>query len=278
MGSIRLGTSSWSEKGWVGPFYAPGTAPGDFLAAYAQQFDTVEADVTYYRVPSPRMVDGWRDRTPPGFKLAAKFPRSVVHGGSGAQPDPAAVLVPSRVDADVRAFLEAMDRLEGKAGPLVLQFPYFNRLAFASRAPFLERLAPFLKRLPKRFRYAVELRNKAWIDQELLDLLSRHEMALVLVDLMYMPHPLELSQSLDLVTTDFLYGRLIGDRKAVEAHTKTFDAIVLDQSERLGRWAELIGALRERVDTVYLYANNHYAGHGPASVRQLAALLGEPAA
>ena len=54
---IRLGTSSWSEKAWVGPFYPEGSKPGEFLALYARRFDTVEADVTYYRVPDNRLVD-----------------------------------------------------------------------------------------------------------------------------------------------------------------------------------------------------------------------------
>jgi uncharacterized protein YecE (DUF72 family) len=68
---------------WVGPFYPPGTEPGDFLRLYAEHFRTVEADVTDYCVPDARLVDGWKSRTLEGFVLSAKFPRSVVHGGAG---------------------------------------------------------------------------------------------------------------------------------------------------------------------------------------------------
>ena len=274
MAELLLGTSSWSAPGWVGPFYAEGTRPADFLREYAQAFGTVEADVTYYRVPSAAMVDGWRERTPPDFVIAAKFPRSVVHAGAGPRPDPGALLVPERCGEDTARFLDVMDRLEHKAGPLVLQFPYFNRSVFPARAPFLERLEAFLAELPGRFRYAVELRNERWLDEQLTALLARHDVALVLVDLAYMPHPADLARRLDLVTTDFVYGRLIGDRQQVEAHTTDFDRIVLDQGPRLQRWAELVGALEQRVDKLYLYANNHYAGHGPATIRQLGALLG----
>ena len=72
-GTIRWGTSSWSEKTWVGSFYPKGTPPGDFLSIYADTFDTVEADVTYYRIPDVRMVAGWVRKTPAGFTLSAKF-------------------------------------------------------------------------------------------------------------------------------------------------------------------------------------------------------------
>jgi uncharacterized protein YecE (DUF72 family) len=270
MARLRYGTSSWSTEGWIGPFYPEGTTPREFLGIYSEVFDTVEADVTYYRVPGPSMVDGWRDRTPDGFVLSAKFPRSIVHAGDGPRPNGEVVLVPEQVGEDTERFLTAMDRLGDKAGPLVLQFPYFNKTAFAERGPFLERLDAFLGGLPDRFRYAVELRNKTWIDETLTSLLAAHRTALVLVDMHYMPHPSDLAQSVDVATTDFVYGRLIGDRKAVEAETKTFDRVVVDKSERIGKWADLVTTLREQVDTIYLYANNHYAGHGPETVRQLA--------
>ena len=78
-------------------------------------------------------------------------------------------------------------------------------------------------------------------------------------------------EGLDVVTADFCYGRLIGDRKAVDAKTETFDRIVIDQGERLDRWASLLRQLLDAVPEAYVYANNHYAGHGPASIRDLVA-------
>lgn len=272
--AFRYGTSSWSEPGWVGPFYPPGTKPADMLRVYATQFTTVEADTTYYRVPSPALVRGWREKTPAGFTLSAKFPRSIVHAGEGQHPDGARVLVPEHVGADLDRFLEVMRELGDRAGPLVLQFPYFNRTAFTGPAPFLARLGPFLERLPADFRYGVEVRNKAWIGAALLDLLRAHRVAFVLVDLVYMPHPADLAREHDLLTTDFAYARLIGDRQAVEARTKTFDALVLDQGERLERWADLLASIAPRTRETFAYANNHYAGHGPATIRDLARRLG----
>jgi uncharacterized protein YecE (DUF72 family) len=275
VGRLRFGTSSWGEKSWVGPFYPKGTRPGDFLSVYASEFDTVEADNTYYGVPRPQMVEGWERKTPDGFTLCAKFPRSVVHGGDAARPDPEHVLGPEAVAEETALFFESMSRLGAKCGPLILQFPFFNRSVFPERDVFLERLGAYLDTLPGGYRYGVELRNKYWIDETLLAFLRERGVALVLVDLAYMPHPAGLWKKWDLVTTDFVYCRLIGDRKAVDAKTKTFDRIVLDQSERLARWAELLSELTLRVPETFVFANNHYAGHGPATIRELAARLGE---
>ena len=78
---------------------------------------------------------------------------------------------------------------------------------------------------------------------------------------------------MDLVTTDFLYCRLIGDRKAVEKRTETFDKIVLDQTESLEAWNALLRKMLERVPDIYAYANNHFAGHAPATIDTLRALV-----
>jgi uncharacterized protein YecE (DUF72 family) len=164
-----------------------------------------------------------------------------------------------------------MRELGPKCGPLVVQLPYFNQKAFTGLAPFLERLEPFLAGLPRTFRYAVEVRNKAWLKPELTQALQRHEVALVLTDLVYMPHPED--WPVELLTTDFTYVRLIGDRKAVEAATTTFDRVVLDQSERLARWARLVTRLQQTASVAYAYANNHFAGFGPDTIRELARLV-----
>ncbi|NJN14126.1 MAG: DUF72 domain-containing protein [Planctomycetes bacterium] len=273
MHRILHGTSSWSEKSWVGPFYPDKTPPGEFLAYYATHFPAVEADVTYYRIPGERMVEGWARKTPPGFELCAKFPRSIVHGGEAARPDPECVLVPERVGADVERFTSVMKLLGEKCGPLVLQFPYFNKTVFGGPGEFLERLDPFLAALPAGHRYAVEVRNGAWVRPPLLKILRKHRVALVLVELAYLPHPAKLAKQQELITTDFAYARLIGDRKAVDAKTKTFDRLVLDKSEDLDLWATLLREIREKVPKTYAFANNHYAGHGPATIRDLLALV-----
>jgi uncharacterized protein YecE (DUF72 family) len=272
---VRFGTSSFSSEDWVGPFYPPGTPPGEFLSLYARAFDTVEVDATYYAIPAPRTVEGWRAKTPEGFVVSAKFPRSIVHGGDAERPDPARVLQPDATYGERDRFLQTIALLGPRLGPLVLQFPYFNREAFPSAAPFLERLDRFLADLPGGFAYGVEVRNKAWVGRPLRDLLAARRAAMVLVDQAWMPHGDEVEARMDPVTGDFAYVRLLGDRKEIEAITKTFDREVVDRGDRLARWADLLVRFARRGVRTLVYVNNHYAGHAPTTTRRLKALFEE---
>jgi uncharacterized protein YecE (DUF72 family) len=270
---VRIGTSSWSAKEWVGPFYPEGTEPRDYLREYGKRFDCVETDMTYYRLPSRSMVRNWAAATPDGFTMCAKFPKSICHGGEKAAPDPERLLDLDRTAKDREAFLTAMAELGPKCGPLLLQFPYFNKQAYIHPGPFFEKLDRYLAVLHPRLRYAVEIRNRAWLKPDFVEILRRHSAALVLVDQAWMPHADELPRRIDPVTTDFSYIRLLGDRKEIEAITKSWEKEVIDRSERLERWATVILRLREQVPETFAFANNHYAGHGPATVRRLRAMV-----
>lgn len=87
-----------------------------------------------------------------------------------------------------------------------------------------------------------------------------------------MPHGDEVEQAMDPVTGDHVYVRLLGDRKAIEAITTTWEKEVIDHADRLVRWADLLVRLEQRGLRVFVYVNNHYAGHAPATVRRLRAL------
>ena len=76
---ILIGTSGWSYPEWDGAFYPPGMDPADYLGFYADRFPIVEVDSTFYRVPPRRMVQGWRNHTPPGFRFALKVPQAITH-------------------------------------------------------------------------------------------------------------------------------------------------------------------------------------------------------
>ncbi len=273
-GPIRLGTSSFSSADWVGPYYPEGTPPAEFLRLYALEFDTVEVDSTYYAIPSARTVDGWCAKTPADFLLAAKFPRSIVHGGDAASPDPAKVLVPAATAGDRDTFLTVMSRLGPKLGTLVLQFPYFNKKAFAGAEPFLDRLDAFLEALPKKgFSFAVEIRNRDWYRKAFRDVCAKHHAGVVLVDQAWMPHGDEITGEFDPVTSDSLYVRLLGDRDGIEKLTKTWDKVVVDQSARMTRWAKLLAGLALKGVRSFVYVNNHYAGHAPSTVRALREMI-----
>ena len=107
--------------------------------------------------------------------------------------------------------------LATKLGPMVFQFPFFSRSVFKTQADFLDKLAPFLKKLPHDYKFAVEIRNKEWLDAGLADLLREHGVALVLQDRSRMPGPTELAEKFDPITTDWTYIRWLGDRKGIEA-------------------------------------------------------------
>jgi len=255
MAEIRIGTSAFTAAGWEGSFYPRGMKSADYLSFYATKYNTVELDNTFYRTPAISTVKAWYAKTPPGFLFAAKVPQLVTHEK---------VLVDC--DDDLKHFLKAMDALGEKLGPLLLQFGYFNASKFTNVGEFLSHLKPFLGKLPKGYKFAVEIRNKAWLDARFLDVLREHGVALALIDQSWMPRPWEMKDKLDLITTDFTYVRWLGDRKAIEEQTTTWDKVIIDRQGELFEWVKLLKKVHERRIMILAFANNHFAGHGPATV------------
>ncbi len=274
-GRIRIGTSSFSETDWVGPFYPPGTRPRDFFKFYATQFSTVEIDASYYAIPTIRTVERWCQLAPSEFIVGAKFPREIVHGGEAATPDGSTVLDPDRTYPVRDKFLSVMERLGTRLGVLVLQFPYFNRSIFPEPEAFLNRLDRFLNDLPRQFRYAVEIRNPKWLTADFADLLRRYDVALVLVDQEWMPPIAEVTQRFDPFTTDFAYVRLLGERKRIEAITTTWEKEVIDRTDSLEIWSTFLTKSLSVNTNAYIYVNNHFSGHAPSTARKLEALIQE---
>ena len=255
---ILLGTSAFTAAGWEGSFYPRGMQPRDFLTYYATQFGTVEVDSTFYRTPSVSTVTGWYEKTPPDFVFAAKVPQVITHEK---------VLVDCEEEFD--EFICRMDLLDDKLGPLLLQFPYFNRQAFKSVGEFLSRLRFFLKRAQGMFtcRFAVEIRNKNWLDARFADLLREYNVALALIDQVWMPRPTELFEKFDPITSDFTYIRWLGDRKGIEEQTKIWDKTIVDREVEISEWVQILKRVVARGIKAFAFANNHFAGHGPATVK-----------
>lgn len=246
---VWLGTSGWSYEDWVGPFYPPGASAAQWLPIYAQYFSTVEIDSTFYRPPSDRMIAGWRERTPAGFQFAAKVPREITHD---------ALLV--NVGDEVAYFAAQMRKLGSKCGPLLFQFaPSFTADAW-------DDLAALLPTLPTDLRWAVEVRHRSWLHESFYDLLRSHNVALAHVDLPWMPRNTP-------VTADFVYIRWLGDRKQI-AEDFSYVRSEFHRTDDLDWWARQIERLTERGITVYGYANNHYQGHSPQTIRALQRRLG----
>lgn len=254
---IHLGTSAFTAAGWEGSFYPAGMQPRDFLAYYATKFGTVEVDSTFYRTPSASTVRGWYAKTPPNFLFALKTPQEITHEKCL-----------EGCDREWKEFLAAADLLQEKLGPILLQFGYFNKAAFPNVESFLKRLLPFLDKLPSDHNFAVEIRNKQWLVPKFVDALRERSVALAIIDQAWMPRPMEWFSRFDPVTAGFTYIRWLGDRKAIEEKTKVWDKVVVDRRRDLSEWAGLMRPIVRRGVVIFAYANNHYAGHGPATLAQ----------
>jgi uncharacterized protein YecE (DUF72 family) len=229
----------------------------DRLTFYAGHFDTVEIDCTFYGCPSVRTVEGWAAKTPADFIFSVKVPQTVTHEK---------VLV--GCDPEMKQFVEAMGILGKKLGPMVLQFPFFGKEAFKSQTDFLDRLIPFLKKLPQGHMFAVEIRNREWLDAQFAGMLRDFKVALVLQDQSRMPFPNELAKQFDPITADWMYIRWLGDRKGIERITTTWDKTVIDRTDEIRSWVDVCYETVRRGVKVFGYANNHYGGHAPATIRQ----------
>jgi uncharacterized protein YecE (DUF72 family) len=252
-GRIRLGTQGWNYDAWVGPFYPPGSRVGDFLSVYSRAFDSVEVDSTFYAIPASKTVQGWAGRVPDDFTFALKLPQEITHERKLRDSD------------DLLAeFVERARELGRKLGPILIQFsPDF--------APSeLPALAQFLPKLPRDLRFAVEFRQRGWINDGIIALLAEHHVALTLSDGRW----LQRKQMMSLAsrpTSDFVYVRWIGpDRTIVD-----FSRIQMDRTRELETWAGVLWELAEQGFDVYGYVNNHFAGHSPSSGRELQRLLGQ---
>src|SRR5882724_7493804 len=191
---ILLGTSAFTAAGWEGSFYPRGMQSRDFLSFYATQFSTVEVDSTFYGCPSASTVNNWAARTPEDFLFSVKIPQVVTHEK---------VLVDC--DSEFAEFVKTMDILGPKLGPMVFQFPLFDRWKFPKQDSFLAVLAPFLKKLPADHKFVVEIRNKTWLDARFADVLREYNVGLALTDISFMPRPWEMKEKFDLITADFAY-------------------------------------------------------------------------
>jgi uncharacterized protein YecE (DUF72 family) len=256
---LFLGTSAFTASGWPGSFYPVGMKAADYLKFYATKFQTVEIDSTYYRTPSASTVTGWYEKTPPDFVFAAKVPKIVTHEK-----------VLKDCEGEFDEFVDRMDMLDEKLGPLLLQFPWFNKYEIQADE-FMARLRFFLNRVKDlpTVRFAVEIRNRTWLDKRFTDLLREYNVALALTDQSRMLRPWEMKEKLDLITTDFAYVRWLGDRHGIEKITQVWDRTVVDRADDLRHWVDVLRELifNKKIRKVFAFSNNHYAGHGPSTVK-----------
>ena len=241
-----LGTMGFSYKQWVGPFYPDGLNARLHLTYYADRFNALEIDTTFYGVPKASTVQRWHDATPQGFKMCPKMPRAITHEARL-----------NEAEALTAEFLERMRLLQDKLGPILIQFPPDFTQAEVSN------LIHFLPQLPDDLRFAIEFRHRSWNKPETAVLLEAHDMCWTSADTIYVPRQIT-------VTTDFLYLRFIGPH----GRFPTKDRILLDRSADLQEWWRELQPRLDQVSAVYAFFNDDYEGFSPATCNRFKRIIG----
>jgi uncharacterized protein YecE (DUF72 family) len=240
VGKVHIGTSGWYYKHWLGVFYPKKFPAQDMLTFYAQHFDTVEINNSFYRLPANSTFDAWRETAPEKFLFAVKGSRFITHMKKLKDPE-----------SSTAKFFRGAERLLEKLGPILFQLP--PRWHLNS-----QRLAEFLETLPKEHKYSFEFRDSSWHIAQVYDLLRKHNCAFCIYDLSGSETPLE-------VTADFTYIRFHGPTEARYAGSYP--------TQTLTKWARRIEEWQKSLSDVYVYFNNDVGGHALENAQKLKELV-----
>ena len=281
---VRIGTSGWSYPSgagtWNGLFYPPrgrGTRPRGFdeLTYYAEHFDTVEVNSTFYRPPDAALTRRWVERTPPGFTFSLKLYQQFTHpkmfqASTGARTW-------SIGQADIERCLRGLDPIAsaGKLGALLAQFPPSFKQDEASLA-YLEWVLTGFQGWP----VAVELRHQSWSDHVAETLTRLNSLGAAWVQIDEPKFRFSIRQNQLPNAESFYYMRLHGRNAAKwwrhDTAEQRYDYLYTDAE--LAPFARTADAARRLVKKLYLYLNNHFAAKAVANAVTLKAQLGQPAA
>lgn len=247
MTDLIFGTSGWSYKEWVGPFYRDEKRMFSF---YTKYFETAEVNSTFYKYPSREMTYGWYRYSPRAFKFSVKMPRLITHKKKLRLKD--------KVENDLFLFLELLNPLKAgdKLGPILIQLPP----SFAFEEDY-ETLSKFLEILPKEYSFTVEFRNRSWMRMETFELLKRNEVAYTIVDEPLIPPDVY-------VTADFAYIRWHGRGKKLWYDYRY-------SKEELELWVPTVQHVANKVKKVYGYFNNHFHAYAVENCVQMLEMLGK---
>lgn len=237
---IRIGTSGWVYPHWRGIFY-PASLPQRFwFGYYAERFDTVEINNSFYRLPTTTAFDAWRRQAPARFTFAVKASRYLTHMKKLKDPE-----------EPVQLFFDRARHLGPHLGPVLYQLP-------PRWGPDLDRFEHFLKTLPRNRLHAVEFREPRWLAEPVFQMLERFRVALCVHDLGNIGVP-------GLTTASFAYVRFHGG----PGHGGRYS------DPELESWAGRIADWHAAGISVYAYFNNDVGGHAIANALRLRQLLVE---
>lgn len=251
---IHIGTSGFFCDDWVGLFYPAGLPEREQLAFYAREFTTVEINTTYYRVPAPRLVQGWADKTPSGFRFAVKAFQGLTH---------------EREQPDFAGFVAALAPLvyAGKLACVLAQFPYSFHPT-AANSDYLARLREGFGDLP----VVVEFRHAGWIAPPTFERLAALGLGFCCVDEPRLPG---LLPPLAVATGTIAYVRFHG-RNAAKwyQHEQAWERYNYTYSPtELQEWVPRLRELDAAAALTLVYFNNHYEGQAVKGARDLGQLL-----
>ncbi len=232
---IRIGTSGWHYKHWVGNFYPERTPASEMLQHYVQAFDTVEINNSFYKLPAPGQFSRWKKATPKGFLFAVKGSRFLTHNKKLKDPENA-----------LENLMPRAEELGRKLGPILFQLPPKWRCN-------VERLDEFLNLLPKRHRYAFEFREPSWHCSEVLKVLHKHNAAYCIYELAGFSTQNE-------ITADWTYIRLHGPGGKYQGSYS---------DETLERWVSLLEGWQKQLQAAFVYFDNDQAGYAAQDALRL---------
>lgn len=241
MQPARIGCSGWNYRDWRGPFYPEREPQRRWLELYAQRFDTVEVNNTFYRLPRREAVAGWARQTPQDFTFAVKASRYLTH-----------IKRLTDLSEGIARFYEPLEPLvdAGKLGPVLWQLPANFRRDDA-------RLDGWLQALPAGM-HTIEFRHESWFAEPVMEALRAHGVALTIGD-----HPERPFQTYEATAS----WRFIRFHYGARGRAGNYSATEVDTwARRIAQWR------RER--TVYAYFNNDWRGFAPANALLLARRLG----
>lgn len=240
-GTVRIGTSGYVYPHWRGVYYPPDLPQREWFARYARDFDTVEINNTFYRLPEAGVFERWGQAAPSGFLYAFKASRYLTHLKKLKDPG-----------APLDKLISRARQAGGSLGPFLYQLPPHWRVN-------LERLQIFLQVLPGDLIHVLEFRDDSWFCPEVKDLLSRFGAAFCIHD-----HP-DVEACPSWGTADTIYLRLHGPGEV--AYAGSYPEAFLQQT------AERITAWQKEGRTVFVYFNNDLGGHAVCNALALKHLL-----
>jgi uncharacterized protein YecE (DUF72 family) len=254
---IQIGCQGWNYEDWTTKaggetvFYPRGTRSNEMLAFYAEIFDTIEVDSTFYAIPASSAVENWYKKTPDYFTFSLKLPRDITHEYGLREPS----------FSLLNEFCERVSLLKEKLASVLIQLPP----NFEASKENAQALREFLAELPKEIRFAIEFRNRQWLVDWTFEELEKNKVAICLVEGSWIPRE-SMFEAIEKKTADFAYIRFMGERDLT-----TFDRIVRPQDAYLQMWKEEIEKLKTK--DIYVYFSNFYEGFAPASVNKLKELF-----